>query len=270
MRSTRRPMAWALAGLAGAGALLLFVAGLVEAFGARSAGSPAWLLPTAGLVVVALTWALHRLRRERVQLRQALEELKRIEDGLRQRVFHDPLTKLANRELFHDRLEHALALRTREAEPVAVLFLDLDDLKAVNDGLGHAAGDELLVAAAERIRSCVRPSDTTARLGGDEFAVLLEETAAPDGAIRTAERILRSLQEPFLLEGREVTGGASVGIALSDASLDKNGLLRNADIAMYRAKSQGKDRYALYAPEMHEVVFRRRDLRPQLQRAMEG
>jgi len=222
-----------------------------------------------GLLLLLLAWRTRLLHSEVRGLRRSHERLRLVEDELKTQAFHDPLTKLANRELFADRVQHALELRTRDQAPVAILFLDLDDFKSVNDSLGHAAGDQLLLAAAHRISECVRPSDTLARFGGDEFAVLLEETSAPDGAVRTAERVLASLQAPFVLEGREVSVRSSVGIAFSAPGLDADRLLRNADVAMYRAKSQGKGRYALYAPEMHDAIVRRMHLRTELERAME-
>ena len=165
-------------------------------------------------------------------------ERKAIEEDLTRRAFHDPLTGLANRALFMNRLEHALSRTPRQREAVAVLFLDLDNFKAVNDSLGHAAGDRLLVVLGKRVQACVRPSDTVARLGGDEFAVLIEETARD--AERVAERIREVLREPLDLEGRKLRVCASLGIAIS-TDLPGNerpeDLLRAADASMYRAKS---------------------------------
>ncbi len=168
-------------------------------------------------------------------------ERKRLEDQLQHQAFHDPLTGLANRALFGDRVTHALARGGRHRnERLAVLFIDLDDFKVVNDSLGHAAGDELLTAVAERVRACLRLQDTAARLGGDEFGILVEETDAT-GAGRVAERILSALRQPFALDQRQVFAEASIGIALGAGRHDgQDGqsteeLLRNADAAMYTA-----------------------------------
>jgi diguanylate cyclase (GGDEF)-like protein len=182
-------------------------------------------------------------------------------------AFHDSLTGLPNRALFLDRLEHAEARATRTGSPVAVLFLDLDSFKKVNDRLGHVAGDELLVLVAGRLRRCMRPSDTAARFGGDEFAMLLEDMAPDASAALVAERVLQDLTKPFTIQGQEVLISASVGIA---SSQDRAGddLLRNADLAMYRAKSAGKGRFQQFEAGMHVVVLERLELEVDLQRAL--
>ena len=149
----------------------------------------------------------------------------------------------------------------------AVLFIDLDDFKTVNDSLGHAAGDELLVEVARRIKSCIRPEDTCARLGGDEFAVMIEEIASPEAAVIVAKRILDAMARPLTIMGSEVTVQGSVGIALGTGEQTANEITRSADLAMYRAKSEGKGRYALYEPSMHEHVLERLALKADLQRA---
>jgi len=159
-------------------------------------------------------------------------------------AFHDPLTDLPNRTLFLDRLGHALTRTDRRGKAVAILFVDLDDFKRVNDSFGHAAGDRLLVAIANRLRGCIRPEDTVARLGGDEFALILEDVAGARDATLVAERIVDQLQTPFAFGGREVYAGASVGIALGVSAEDRPGsLLRNADLALYNAKRGGRARY---------------------------
>jgi len=191
-------------------------------------------------------------------------ERRQLEDQLRGRAFHDPLTGLANRALFVDRLEHALATSVGGA---AVLFIDLDDFKTVNDSLGHDAGDELLVLAAHRIASGLRPSDTAARFGGDEFAVLLERAGEQEAAT-TAEQILTSLAAPFDIHDREVFVHASIGVAVSDGS-DPTAMLRNADIAMYRAKATGKRRYDTYRSDMHADAVRRLELHADLERGLD-
>jgi diguanylate cyclase (GGDEF)-like protein/PAS domain S-box-containing protein len=197
-------------------------------------------------------------------------ERKALEDQLAHRAFHDSLTNLANRALFTDRATHAVARQTRRREPVSVLFLDLDGFKNVNDTLGHAAGDELIVAVAERLLHCAREVDTVARLGGDEFAILLEDTRDDSGPARVAERILKSLAEPIVLRGKKVAISASIGIAVSDAGkeLSAEELLRNADIAMYMAKGSGKSRYEIFEPSMHVAVVQRLETEAELSRAV--
>ena len=187
------------------------------------------------------------------------------EEQLRHQAFHDALTGLANRALFTNRVEHALVLRSQlSRSEVAVLFLDLDDFKGVNDTLGHAAGDTLLRGVGVRLREVLSPSYTVARLGGDEFAVLIEEVAGAASAVDAAERLVASLQRPFEVEGREVFVTASVGIALGTVADD---LLRAADVAMYRAKSSGKAQYVVYVPTMAEDLVGRLELVAELRRA---
>jgi diguanylate cyclase (GGDEF)-like protein/PAS domain S-box-containing protein len=170
------------------------------------------------------------------------------EERLRHDALHDGLTGLPNRVLFHDRMAHAARRATRDAsDGFAVLFVDLDGFKAVNDTLGHAAGDELLVQAARLLEANVRPGDTVARLGGDEFAILLEHVTAASSATRVADRILARLAEPILVAGREVRVSGSIGIALSGVGgIAFEDTLRGADAAMYRAKADGKGRYAVF------------------------
>jgi diguanylate cyclase (GGDEF)-like protein len=163
---------------------------------------------------------------------------------LEHQAFHDGLTGLANRVLFHDRVRHALSRRDVAGHPVSLLYIDLDDFKQVNDGLGHDAGDELLVAVAHRLQACVRPEDTVARLGGDEFAILLERAETPEVAAAAARRVLDGLLTPFTLRGSQVVVSASVGVALgAESEIDE--LLREADVAMYMAKAHGKARFEL-------------------------
>jgi diguanylate cyclase (GGDEF)-like protein/PAS domain S-box-containing protein len=191
---------------------------------------------------------------------------KQLEAQLQHNAFHDTLTGLANRALFADRLDHALARTDRLAAPVAVLFVDLDDFKAVNDGAGHTAGDDLLVAVARRLRETLRPSDTIARLGGDEFAVLIEDAAEPGRPAAAAERLLAALAEPF--DGVRIT--ASVGIATGAAGQhDAAELLRHADVAMYAAKAAGKGRSAVFEPEMESAIIGQLRMKAELARAVE-
>lgn len=163
-------------------------------------------------------------------------------------AFHDALTGLPNRSLFADRVSHALEQRRAGAEPLAVLFLDLDGFKAVNDSSGHAAGDELLIQTARRLRGSVRSGDTVARFGGDEFAALLEGDADPAAARDVADRLLAALREPYHIDGRNVVSPASIGIACTTPGITSDELMRNADLAMYEAKAAGKGRVEVYVP----------------------
>jgi diguanylate cyclase (GGDEF)-like protein/PAS domain S-box-containing protein len=194
---------------------------------------------------------------------------KSAESRLEHLAFHDPLTGLANRVLFCERVENALRARALDETPFAVLFLDLDDFKKVNDSLGHTAGDELLTEVAERLRSCIHADDTVARLGGDEFGILLENATTVPTAARVAERINDALRDAFVLEGTPVFIQASVGIALSDVADGGTELLRNADLAMYGAKHSGKGRHAAFDPRMHSVAMARLELESELRRAIE-
>jgi diguanylate cyclase (GGDEF)-like protein/PAS domain S-box-containing protein len=176
-----------------------------------------------------------------------VNDRKAFEEQLRHRAFHDPLTQLANRALFYDRIEHTLTRDGRAAQTVAVLFIDLDDFKLVNDERGHAVGDELLAAVAQRLRGCLRSADTAARLGGDEFGVLLEAVQGPNEPVQVAERILAAFGEPLIVRGVPLAVPVSIGITVSaggDRSVDE--LLRRADLAMYAAKRGGKRRWELY------------------------
>jgi diguanylate cyclase (GGDEF)-like protein/PAS domain S-box-containing protein len=184
------------------------------------------------------------------------------EELLRHQAFHDPLTGLANRALFTDRVEHAL-VRSRTGERAAVLFLDLDDFKAVNDTRGHIVGDALLRAVADRLLEILAASQTVARLGGDEFAILVEDVDV-GAAVDVAERVITALQAPFEVEGGEVFVTTSVGIAVGGVADE---LLRSADVAMYRAKASGKAQYVVYAPMMEEDVVGRLELVADLRRA---
>jgi len=196
-------------------------------------------------------------------------ERKRLEQELEHQAFHDSLTNLANQALFRDRVDHALARAARHDSRLAVLFVDLDNFKTVNDSLGHAAGDQLLIAVAERLRGCLRATDTAARLGGDEFAVLVEDLACADDATGLADRLLDVLRQSFTVAGKETVVGASIGIALGVRSLNSGELLRNADIAMYTAKRCGKDRYEIFEPAMHVAAVERLEIEADLRRALD-
>jgi diguanylate cyclase (GGDEF)-like protein/PAS domain S-box-containing protein len=198
-----------------------------------------------------------------------VSERRTFEDQLVHQAFHDSLTSLANRVLFRDRVEHALARRLRRPGRLAVLFVDLDDFKKVNDALGHAAGDDLLGEVARRLRGAVRSADTVARLGGDEFGILLEDIDDVE-SIACAERIVGELGEPYRLRDLSIELGASIGIALHDGrSVSADDLLRDADVALYRAKAAGKGRHAVFTPEMHIAADERLALETDLRGALE-
>ncbi len=184
-------------------------------------------------------------------------------------AFHDPLTDLANRSLFLYQVGHALTRAVRVGQSVTVLFFDLDNFKTVNDSLGHAAGDRLLVDAARRLSACVRDSDLIARLGGDEFAVLVEDADQPTDALHLAERIAAALAKPFMLGGKEVFVSASIGIARTTQGGTTDELMRNADVAMYVAKTRGKGQCVCFEPQMHIAALERLVVEADLRRAIE-
>ena len=208
---------------------------------------------------------------ENNRLEQALEQLTELQEQLEHQAYHDALTGLANRALVTSRVTEALeAPGAGEDQDAAVIFVDLDDFKIINDSLGHAAGDALLVEVAARIAACVRPGDLPARLGGDEFAILLGP-AKPEEAELVGRRILAALREPIALPGRHAAVHASIGIALAgEDTPDADTLLRNADVAMYSAKAEGKRQVAFYTPEMHRIVRTRHDVAVALERAIDG
>jgi len=201
---------------------------------------------------------------------QDVTERNRLERQLRYRAFHDSLTQLANRALFADRVEHALARQTREGQSIAVVVLDLDGFKTINDSLGHTAGDQLLVAAAQRLQNQLRPGDTAARLGGDEFAVLLEDVTEIEDVIPLAERLLEVFGEPFSIASKQLSVSASVGVTLNRTGDGPEELVRNADMAMYRAKAEGKACVRVFEPGMHDEALARLDLEAELRRALHG
>jgi diguanylate cyclase (GGDEF)-like protein len=207
-----------------------------------------------------------------------LLERKRMESQLRHDALHDSLTGLPNRSLFLDRLSHALQLSNRRLylnldnlpKLFAVLFLDLDRFKVVNDSLGHLAGDRLLKIVAQRLVGCLRGGDTVARLGGDEFVMLLEETEDLNDVIEVVQRIKNSLQVPVIIDGNEIFISTSIGIALNSADhTQPDQLLRDADTAMYRAKEQGRDRYEIFNPAMHTEALKKLRIENDLRRAIE-
>jgi diguanylate cyclase len=222
-----------------------------------------------GLVQV-LKSAKEELEVTLADLHRTMREYRRVEAELAHQAYHDTLTDLPNRLLFKERLERALQRAEQNKWGVAVLFLDLDGFKHVNDSLGHEAGDILLVAVADRLRGCLRAQDLAGRLGGDEFIVLLEGLASVDVALRTTERIIEELHVAFTVGGRTLFVSASIGIAYSkDGQERAEELLRRADIAMYQAKADGKGGYRLFAPAMDDYILVRVDMEAGLRAALE-
>jgi diguanylate cyclase (GGDEF)-like protein/PAS domain S-box-containing protein len=195
-------------------------------------------------------------------------EQKRLENDLAHLAFHDALTGLANRALFQDRINQALARSERSDKYVAVLFLDLDNFKTINDSLGHSVGDEYLKVVAETLVGCLRKSDTAARLGGDEFAVLIEDAPNRAEVMHMAARLMKTLREPVTAAGQEITSTVSMGITFGIRGHTSDQLLRNADLAMYLAKAQGKDRIEEFQDQMHVAVVQRLELEHDLRRAV--
>jgi diguanylate cyclase (GGDEF)-like protein len=199
-----------------------------------------------------------------------ISERKALEQQLRQLAFHDPLTLLANRSLFRDRVQHALTLTQRGQHHAAVMFLDLDNFKNINDSLGHDAGDRLLQAVAQRLAQSTRSSDTVARLGGDEFAILLEGIATTAEVESLAASLIEELGQPFAISSTEVRVSASVGLAFSSIETGAEALLSKADIAMYHAKAAGKSQFVTFQPQMQETLLQRLRLEADITRAISG
>ncbi|MGA5305834.1 putative bifunctional diguanylate cyclase/phosphodiesterase [Nucisporomicrobium flavum] len=202
-----------------------------------------------------------------VTLRDVTER-RRLERELTHQAFHDSLTGLANRVLFADRLQHALARGARDGSVVGVLFIDLDDFKIVNDTLGHAVGDQLLIAVAERISGALRADDTAARIGGDEFAALVENVQDPGAVEETATRILAALNAPIVVDGEVLQAVASIGITTTPEADNADELLRQADLALYVAKGAGKNRWRRYQSHLHSAMVERLELRSALDHAV--
>ena len=211
-----------------------------------------------GLILLGLVYYL--VYRDITERRQAEEKLRVV-------ATHDPLTALPNRTLLHERLSHALARAQRHGRQLAVLFVDLDRFKNVNDTLGHEAGDRLLQVAAQRLYDCLRETDTMARQGGDEFVVLMDELTGHEPITRVAQRILDAVGQPFFIDGQELHITASIGISVYPE--DGRTLLKNADIAMYRAKEKGKNNYQFYSAQIDNYSVERLALESGLRRALE-
>jgi diguanylate cyclase (GGDEF)-like protein/PAS domain S-box-containing protein len=251
------------------GALMDHLRGLAPRFDAvfrlrRSEGKWIWVLARAKVMRRDATGRPLRL------LATALDisEQKRLEKELTHQASHDGLTGLPNRLLFHDRAQHALDRNRRSKRASAVLFLDVDNFKTINDTFGHPAGDALLKEVAHRLQSSIRRSDTCARLGGDEFAILLEDISQTAEAVGVAQKIQAVLRMPFALGRTEAHVGASIGIVISDSNESVDDLLRNADLAMYLSKGSGKGRYTVFEPAMHVQVLRRAELETDLRGAL--
>lgn len=218
---------------------------------------------------------IHPVRDEKGDVTQALTfsrditDRKRLEGRLAHQAYHDPLTRLPNRAAFMERLDRALAVAAGRQETVAVLFLDLDNFQVINNSLGHEVGDQVLMAAAQRLRSCLRPQDTVARFSGDEFTILLEEIAGAEAATGIAEQINAALQAPFDVGGQEVFVSGSIGIATGAGGGAPDLILRDADLAMDWAKNSGRATYQLYNSGMRERALERLQLDLDLRRAID-
>jgi diguanylate cyclase (GGDEF)-like protein/PAS domain S-box-containing protein len=225
------------------------------------------------LIDVLTSWRPILFRDTPAQLAAAMDatEKCRAEAKLAHMARHDALTGLPNRVLFHEHLGEALARMRRDREKLAILYLDLDNFKQVNDALGHPAGDKLLTVTAARLRSCVREGDIVARFGGDEFAVLQLAIAGPQQAIALADRIISALSEPSDIEGHQIVTGVRIGIAVAPADGETSEqLLKNADIALYRAKEDGRSKFRFFEPSMDAHLRARHALERDLRDALEA
>ena len=204
-----------------------------------------------------------------------ITEAKTSEESIRKLAYYDPLTELPNRSLFHDRLLQALQRANRNRRYIAILFMDLDGFKAVNDSLGHAQGDHLLTEAASRLKECIRSDDTVARMGGDEFTIILnaltDREAAENAAAQVASKIIDIINKPFMLQDKEVRIGVSIGISLyPDDAINEDELIKLADTAMYHAKQAGKNGYQFYTDDMHQRAEQRQEIEQDLHKAIDN
>ncbi len=225
---------------------------------------------TAAILMIATTRSMSHNIAQKIALEHEIVGRKEMQERLAYAAFHDELTGLANRALLMDRLNHFVAQRHPPDRIWAMLFIDLDRFKVINDNLGHRAGDLVLIEASRRLERCVRAGDTLARLGGDEFVVVLDDLADVHVATLLAQRILHSFETPFIVAGHEIFSSASIGIATSRVSADSpEDVLRNADIAMYRAKQLGKQRYEIFSEDLLTTSVLRLELETDLARALE-
>jgi diguanylate cyclase (GGDEF)-like protein/PAS domain S-box-containing protein len=228
----------------------------------RADGTPIWVLQNLVLVGERSTEVIHATVVD-------ISDRKRAEEQIEFHAYHDVLTHLPNRKLFSDRLRQSLTRARRAAKPLAVMFIDIDHFKTVNDTLGHTAGDELLLEMSRRLRRCVRDDDTVARLGGDEFTIILSELAHAEDAVQVANKVLEAVAVPLVISSMPIEVSASIGIALYPVDgHDPETLLRNADSAMYRAKESGRNNYQLCTEEMKSRAMERLSLEARLRKAL--
>lgn len=228
----------------------------------RADGGPLWVLQNLVLVGDSISGVTHATVVD-------ISDRKRAEEQIEFHAYHDVLTGLPNRKLFTDRLRHSLTRAKRAARPLAVMFIDIDHFKSINDTLGHTAGDELLLEMSRRLRACVREDDTVARLGGDEFTIILVDLRHAEDAVGVAQKVLEAVQVPLPIGGMPVVVSASVGISLyPEDGADPEALLRNADSAMYRAKEAGRNTYQLCTDEMKSRAIDRLSIETRLRTAV--
>ena len=244
-------------------AMLIMISALAE----HTRG--AWRVLGICTIAISLLIYAARLAVTQHSQQQEVRQRKEAEEKLRHTATHDQLTGLPNRGMFLDRLQRVInRIRRHPQQTAAVLFIDFDDFKLINDSLGHSAGDEFIIQAGRRIQQCMRSDGSVGRIGGDEFTALIEEVNDPSDAIRVAYRIQTALSKPFLLAGHELVKSASIGIALGTAETSADSVLHKADLAMYRAKSKGKGCSELFDAGMQEQVMNRLELEAQLRRAL--
>jgi len=261
---------WLAGAIGGFTFMFLATTLLVSVFDAHLANRAAKHAENLRLVNVDLEKQAAELSQTNVQLKEEVKERVRSEEQVQYLAYHDGLTSLPNRGLFSKILNHGISQAHRRKKELAVLFIDLDRFKNINDTLGHEAGDSLLQEVGKRLKQCLRDSDTVARLGGDEFVVLLEELDDPKHVSVVAHKILTTLVKPFTTLGQEFRVTASIGISTypTDGE-DEQSLMKNADIAMYRAKEEGKNNFQFYSKELNEHSFERLTMESNLRRALE-
>lgn len=199
---------------------------------------------------------ISRAIRYAIERHRMIKELEQTQLRLKHLALHDSLTDLPNRNLFHDHLNKSVARAKRQEGMLAVLFIDLDEFKNINDKLGHSVGDLMLLSVAKRLTECIRESDIVARMGGDEFTVILDDVNSVDDTAMVAEKILEAMSVPFVLEGNKISITASIGISVyPNDSSDKDTLMKNSDTAMYMAKKKGKNNYRFFLSELNENIF---------------